>query len=204
MFNPESLLRSAYDIISVGDHKQFPNATFILGEGAQTVLANATGLKDPNNPGAAAVLPGCVPLERSTFLPSSLFTENIGGFPAAFDYYGDGSLYIIDSPGHLGGHINILARTSAEGSWIYLGGDTCHDLRLLTGEKEIFFETDADGRVFGCIHEDKDVAAEHIRRVGELRRMNEVHVLVAHDYEWYNANKGGSAFLPGRIPPAGI
>ncbi|KAJ5385600.1 hypothetical protein N7517_003511 [Penicillium concentricum] len=54
----------------------------------------------------------------------------IGGF-RAHDYFGDGSLYLLDSPGHCAGHLSALARTtssSAEGgtSFVFLGGDICH------------------------------------------------------------------------------
>lgn len=54
----------------------------------------------------------------------------IGGFKA-HDYFGDGSLHLLDSPGHCAGHISALARTtpaSAEGgtSFVFLGGDICH------------------------------------------------------------------------------
>lgn len=120
------------------------------------------------------------------------------------DYFGDGSFYVIDSPGHLGGHINVLARTSADGSWIFLGGDTCHDVRILTGEKQMFYEADATGKVISCAHVDKDKAQEHIDRVGALMKIEKVHVLVAHDWEWYEKNKGGPAFLPGKIPPVSL
>lgn len=51
----------------------------------------------------------------------------IGRF-AAYDYFGDGSFYILDSPGHAIGHINALARTHASPSsaFIHLGGDSAH------------------------------------------------------------------------------
>ena len=43
----------------------------------------------------------------------------------AYDFYGDGSLYLIDSPGHSIGHMCALARTSPN-EFIFLGGDICH------------------------------------------------------------------------------
>jgi glyoxylase-like metal-dependent hydrolase (beta-lactamase superfamily II) len=50
----------------------------------------------------------------------------IGQF-SAFDYFGDGSLYLIDSPGHCVGHLCALARTSTNPStFIFLGGDAAH------------------------------------------------------------------------------
>ncbi len=131
--------------------------------------------------------------------PSEL-TESIGPFPRAYDYFGDGSMYIVDAAGHLPGHVNIFARTNANGSWIYLAGDTAHDMALLTGEREVAFSFDEAGKMV-CAHTDKDKAVAHIARVRQLLGVPKVQVLLAHDYVWYEANKGGEAFLPGVIPP---
>ena len=50
----------------------------------------------------------------------------IGKFDA-FDYFGDGSFYILDGPGHTTGHICGLARvTKSPDSYIFMGGDSCH------------------------------------------------------------------------------
>ncbi len=51
----------------------------------------------------------------------------IGRFKA-FDYFGDGSFYLLDSPGHAIGHMCGFARvkTGAEDSFIFMGGDACH------------------------------------------------------------------------------
>ncbi len=125
----------------------------------------------------------------------------MGPFPRAHDYFGDGSLYLIDAVGHLAGHINVLARTSETGSWIYLGSDTAHDKRLLTGEKEVAFVLGPGGKML-CAHVSKDDAIEHIRRVGSLLKVPKVLVLLGHDSEWYERNKNGPAFLPGVIPAA--
>jgi glyoxylase-like metal-dependent hydrolase (beta-lactamase superfamily II) len=43
----------------------------------------------------------------------------------ALDYFGDGSFYLLDSPGHAIGHICGLARVTS-GSFIFMGGDACH------------------------------------------------------------------------------
>lgn len=48
----------------------------------------------------------------------------IGNF-AAFDFFGDGSFYLLDSPGHAIGHMCGLARTTPT-SFVFLGGDICH------------------------------------------------------------------------------
>jgi glyoxylase-like metal-dependent hydrolase (beta-lactamase superfamily II) len=53
-------------------------------------------------------------------------TLRIGKFPA-FDYFGDGSFYLLDSPGHAIGHLCGLARTTTNPpTFILMGGDICH------------------------------------------------------------------------------
>ncbi|KAF2165802.1 hypothetical protein M409DRAFT_24089 [Zasmidium cellare ATCC 36951] len=80
-------------------------------------------------------LPGWPSLESSPF-PESAFAGRdvievpfsdelrIGKFQA-WDYFGDGSLHILNSPGHAVGHIAALVKTTPDTA-IFLGGDTCH------------------------------------------------------------------------------
>jgi glyoxylase-like metal-dependent hydrolase (beta-lactamase superfamily II) len=50
----------------------------------------------------------------------------VGPFPAK-DFYGDGSFYLLDTPGHWPGHMCGLARTSTSpDTFVFLGGDICH------------------------------------------------------------------------------
>ncbi|KAF2653874.1 hypothetical protein K491DRAFT_779952 [Lophiostoma macrostomum CBS 122681] len=59
-------------------------------------------------------------------LESEDFDKTVGGFKA-HDYFGDGSLYLLDAPGHALGHLNALARTSAEPeSFVFLTADSVH------------------------------------------------------------------------------
>ncbi|CRK19589.1 hypothetical protein BN1723_017793 [Verticillium longisporum] len=51
-------------------------------------------------------------------------SQNIAGYPAR-DFFGDGSLYILSTPGHAIGHISALVRTE-ENSFAFLGADICH------------------------------------------------------------------------------
>jgi glyoxylase-like metal-dependent hydrolase (beta-lactamase superfamily II) len=48
----------------------------------------------------------------------------IGNF-RAHDYLGDGSFYLLDTPGHAIGHMCGLARTTPT-TFVFLGGDICH------------------------------------------------------------------------------
>ncbi len=59
------------------------------------------------------------------------FTEpvpslTLGAF-RAYDFFGDGSFYLLDAPGHDHGHIAGLARTTSNpDTFIFMGGDLCH------------------------------------------------------------------------------
>lgn len=48
----------------------------------------------------------------------------IGQFQA-YDYFNDGSLYLLNVPGHAIGHISALVRTTPD-TFVLLGGDVCH------------------------------------------------------------------------------
>ena len=94
----------------------------------------------------------------------------------------------------------MLARMSPDGAWIHLGGDAAHHFCLLTGERQVAYSVNAGGAV-RCVHVNREVAEESIRRIGKLLDISRVQVLIAHDVDWYDANKGGDAFFPGTIPP---
>ena len=51
---------------------------------------------------------------------------NLGRY-RAYDFFGDGSFYLLDTPGHAIGHMCGLARTSADPpEFIFMGGDITH------------------------------------------------------------------------------
>jgi len=104
------------------------------------------------------------------------------------DLFGDGSVYVVDMPGHLPGHLNLLCRTKDR--WICLCGDAFHDRRLLTGEKEIGTWENAEGHTL-CIHLDKEGAAESIRRLRELQDKGGggIELVAAHEEQWWETNK---------------
>ncbi|PIL34060.1 hypothetical protein GSI_03769 [Ganoderma sinense ZZ0214-1] len=175
-----------------GDAALFPTPQFFVGEGSRALAAN-TYPNNANSPVPADVIPE----DRTIYLdPKAWPALQIGPFPRALDFYGDGSVYVVDAGhGHIPGHLNLLVRTSADGGWIYLAGDSAHHWSLLTGEGKIGHHPH-----FGCAHADPEAAAEHMERIKTLVRENpRVRVLLAHDEVWYNANKGGTAFWPGTI-----
>ncbi|KAI0042227.1 Metallo-hydrolase/oxidoreductase [Auriscalpium vulgare] len=180
----------------IGDPAPFTGATFLLGAGARPLLEHAY----PDDP-QSKIPAGHFPLARTVFLDNVDWAP-VGPFPRALDLYGDGSVYVVDAPGHMPGHVNLLVRASADGAWVYLAGDSAHDWRLVTGEAHIAHYRVPGADVDSCAHQD-DVrqAEEHIGRIRGLRALPRVQVLLAHDVPWYEENRGGAAFFPGRLSP---
>lgn len=131
--------------------------------------------------------------------PGSRDWKPLGPFENAIDMFGDGLVYIIDSPGHLVGHLNLLVRIGPE-DWVYLAGDSCHHARLLSGETE-FARWEENG-IHVCIHADEALATDTLRRIQKLRAEGiggggggTVEVILAHDNEWYRDHQ--ESVLPG-------
>jgi glyoxylase-like metal-dependent hydrolase (beta-lactamase superfamily II) len=113
--------------------------------------------------------------------------QALGELPAVLDVFQDGSVYIVHAPGHLPGHINLLAHVDHSDSgrkWVYLAGDACHDRRILRREREIGEWHDVEGQRC-CIHADRTGAEETIERLRVLEKQG-VEVIFAHDVEWEN------------------
>jgi len=175
-----------------GDTSLFTKSIFLVGEECQSLFTSSFP-SDPKSLFAADLLP----TGRTRYIKATEW-QAIGPFPRAFDFYGDGSLYVIDAPGHLPGHVNLLARTSSDGAWIYLAGDSAHFWQLITGEAEVAMGH--PGHFHSCAHADKELADESIARIRKVLELPRVRVIIAHDAPWYQENKGGPAFLPGKIP----
>ncbi|EMD37813.1 hypothetical protein CERSUDRAFT_154718 [Gelatoporia subvermispora B] len=169
-----------------GDSRPFANATFIL-TGATRELVTPGWPADQKSRYSSDIFPQ----ERMLVL-STDWWEPLGPFPRAHDLFGDGSLYIVDAPGHVAGHLNVLARTSADGAWVLFVGDSAHHVKLLRGEAGI-----ADRPPWGCAHADKQQAEEHLGRIRRLAALPRVRIMLAHDLEWYEENQEGPAFFPG-------
>jgi glyoxylase-like metal-dependent hydrolase (beta-lactamase superfamily II) len=193
----------------IGEPHDFPSSTFVVGHGARAVLASATSsLRGGHSFFEPDLLPEGRSIELSEPSSSTLETQhlavvsgalNFNGnwrpherLPQTLDLFNDGSLLIVNAPGHLPGHINLLLRTPGDRQ-IYLGGDACHDRRLLTGEKAIGEWTDAEGHVC-CIHADRNQADETIKRIRTLEKEG-VEIIFAHDVEWENEPANRTRFF---------
>ncbi|KAL2420093.1 hypothetical protein ABEF95_006264 [Exophiala dermatitidis] len=193
----------------VGEPHDFPKSTFVVGNGAVALLQGAGSLRGSHSFFEADLLPP----ERTIELPNPFeevdedsktygsgpdaadFTQEwkpYGNLPRILDVFHDGSLYIVDSPGHLPGHINLLAKTGPTSS-VYLAGDSCHDRRIMRNERQIGEWLDDHGHIC-CIHADKKLAEQTIQRIQELES-NGVEVIFAHDYEWEEDPRNQSRFF---------
>lgn len=184
----------------IGDTRPFTNAQFVVG-GETTQLFQPGFPSDPNSPYASDLLPE----GRTLYISPGEGVDahkwtSLGPFPQAYDYFGDGSLYIVDAAGHLPGHVNVLARTSSNGGWIYLAGDSAHDWRLIRGESDIAAHKDEHGHVTMCMHLDIEKAKLTIERIAKLLKYPRVRVVIAHDLDFWEANADRAAFWPGKIP----
>jgi len=193
----DSVLISHMHFDHIGDPTEFierTNATFIVGPGSDKLVQDGY----PGNP-ASEFHESTLPKDpaRLRVLQGSDFNTAIGPFPRAMDLLGDGSLYVIDSPGHLPGHVNVLIRTSSDGGWIYLASDAAHDVRMINAGKDIAVFPAPNGKVL-CAHHSPEAARENIASIRAVSKLPRVQVILAHDYEWDAVHKKDS-FLPHQI-----
>ncbi|KAK6983991.1 Lactamase-B domain-containing protein [Favolaschia claudopus] len=181
--NVERVIISHLHFDHIGDHSPFTKATFILGGEGEASLVDGY----PGNP-LSKTLADSTPKDRTVFLKPEGFNTSVGPFPRAKDLFEDGSVYVIDTPGHCAGHITI-----------FLGGDVAHDTRLLTDDATRIGTIAESGEPY-CMHRDPAQATVDIGRVRELVKMPRVEFLIAHDWKWFEDNLG-HAFLPGEVEP---
>ncbi|KAK4185882.1 beta-lactamase-like protein [Podospora australis] len=215
----------------VGEPRDFPSSTFIVGYGSLNILS---GISHTSLRGGHSFFENDLLDQTRTIELLDPEVDNVGSnspsyshhadghhagevgqqqmdfsqpwtpiselnLPLTLDVFGDGSLYIVDAPGHLPGHINLLARTKQR--WVYLAGDSCHDRRIMSREKEIGEWEDAQGNTC-CIHANRSEAEETIERIRGLERAG-VEVIFSHDGEWEQRNQHRFFGAPSRQDQGG-
>ncbi|OQV09344.1 hypothetical protein CLAIMM_13474 [Cladophialophora immunda] len=124
----EALIWSHWHYDHIGDPSTFPGSTaLVVGPGfREAFLPGYPEGKDS-------------PIRQSDYqgrelreLEFDAGQKRIGGLQY-HDYFGDGSFYVLNAPGHAVGHLCALARVTAAGSetsdqdtFIFMGGDACH------------------------------------------------------------------------------
>ncbi|KAJ6590549.1 hypothetical protein DFH09DRAFT_1307097 [Mycena vulgaris] len=124
-----------------GDMSKFPSSTDLVF-GQDTV--KTTSASNPNSQLLESDLAGRKLVEVD-FTNSQL---EFGGFKA-HNFFGDGSLYVLNAPGHLSGHVCALARVTPT-SFIFLGGDACHHVGLLRPTEELHKHFPCPGEILAA------------------------------------------------------
>ncbi|KAI8673119.1 Lactamase-B domain-containing protein [Fusarium sp. Ph1] len=115
--NLKSIVWSHWHWDHIGDGSKFPaSVDIVVGPGFTAEFAPGWPEK-PDSPVLASDL-------RGHRIHEPEFDTSVAGF-TAHDYFGDGSFYLLDVPGHALGHICGLARTTPD-TFIFMGADACH------------------------------------------------------------------------------
>ncbi|KAH8821884.1 beta-lactamase-like protein [Xylogone sp. PMI_703] len=123
----EAIIWSHWHYDHIGDPSTFPGSTnLIVGPGTTEAFCPAY----PTNPDSVLLESDFAGRETITidFEKDPLKIGNYRGY----DFFGDGSFYLLDAPGHAIGHISGLARVTStsegdgEDTFILMGGDTAH------------------------------------------------------------------------------
>lgn len=198
-----------------------PHTKFVVGPGALDVLngKNESVKVGPHSHFEADLLPPSRTIELVDPDTTAAQRTNLGDdklstrhwlplgttLPHTIDIFSDGSLYLVNAPGHLPGHINLLVRTHPSQSSVYLAGDACHDMRLFHGTHSIATWQDDAGKTC-CIHVDKPRTEETIKRIraladGELdgEGFGKVEIVFAHNPDWEAEAKEKGRFWPGSL-----
>lgn len=185
-----------------GDPSTFPSTTeLVVGPGFKA--AHLPGY--PENPNATLLQTD----HEGRNVREIDFSGESGGFKIgrfnAHDYFGDGSFYLLDTPGHSVGHMCGLARTTTDPpTFIFMAGDASHHAgefrptEYLPLPKEVKTSSVHSGAEFQDVHwdksatkpfynvtasfaHDKELADWTIAGLGEFDCQENVLLLTAHD-----------------------
>lgn len=157
-----------------GDCTKFPDADIIVGPGSRAATT-------PGYPHATESPFSSAPLEHPRFRELSFETDSwapLGPFPRALDFFGDHSFYLLDTPGHMLGHLGALALTGKD-EWVFIGGDCCHHRSLLVGTRPMSVTVGPNGTA--SFHKDPTTAMRTIEKIRLLEEGGDVFVALAHD-----------------------
>lgn len=121
----EAIIWSHHHFDHIGDPSTFPKSTtLVVGPGISELCWPGYPTKqdgvvlDADNEGRT--------VQEIDFTAQPL---RVGDFDA-FDYFGDGSFYLLNAPGHSAGHMTALARVTTnendDDSFVFMGADACH------------------------------------------------------------------------------
>ncbi|KAI0158507.1 beta-lactamase-like protein [Pestalotiopsis sp. NC0098] len=122
-----SVIWSHFHFDHIGDISKFPSSTeLVVGPGFKQKFSRAYPT-DPDSVLRESYWENRT-LREISYDSSDPQVSRIGAF-RAYDFFGDGSFYLLDTPGHAVGHVAGLARTTTgedRDTFIFMGGDLCH------------------------------------------------------------------------------
>ena len=157
----------------------FPNAEIVLGGTTRPLLDERVYPANPE--GRLTAFPENQDLvfvdfhDPASSIAGDTRFERISPFATfahAVDFFGDGSLYLVDTPGHIAGHLSALARIAPE-VFMFLAGDLCHHREAYEPGIKLTSES---------MYEDLETARATVRRLVKLNGENaNVIVVLAHE-----------------------
>ena len=187
----EAIVWSHSHFDHVGDPSRFPpSTTLVVGPGVPAAAWPGYP-SDPNG----TVLDSDAAGRAVREISFGGLALRIGRFDA-LDYFGDGSFYLLDAPGHAPGHVCGLARTTADPpTFVFMGADACHHAGVIRPTAHLplpllevrrmawkadpcapFFEIARNG-----LFPDHAAATETVAKIQELDACDNVFVVLSHD-----------------------
>ncbi|USP76879.1 uncharacterized protein yc1106_04153 [Curvularia clavata] len=157
----------------------FPNATAYFGPGTKA-SCEPGHMKNPNLQWDGRFFDPDHATEKWQELEGEW--QPFGPFEKALDYFGDGSFWILDAPGHMPGNLAAAARLR-NGEWVVLGSDCCHSRDLLDGRREIACFPGPSSELMS-LHSDIESAKDTIAKLRALETDHGAHIALAHDTSW--------------------
>ncbi|EJT98398.1 hypothetical protein DACRYDRAFT_24450 [Dacryopinax primogenitus] len=120
--------------------------------------------------------------------------EKLGSYEKAWDWFGDGGLWLAQAPGHCPGHMVALCRVSTSpDTYVLLGGDTCHSRYIYSPFPSpsarwpcacwAYPAEGPEAKPSHTMHEDLSLAYESIARLTRMDMEDNVMSVLAHETE---------------------
>lgn len=168
----QTVIYSHHHFDHTGDIRDYPEARIVVGPGVLDLKKSWKRVLKGLNPDD---LPEGRPVREMKFTGSS----GIGPFAETEDFLGDGSIYLVNTPGHCTGAIGALLRLKS--GWVFLAGDAVYvrDNYRQPSPKGVLYGRSAD--------EDRDRAWQSVLEIRELSlKAPDVRIWPSHEPELFD------------------
>jgi len=119
--------------------------------------------------------------------------QSVGAYDKAWDFFGDGSFWLAQAPGHCPGHLVALSRVSTSpDTYVVLGADTCHSRSIYSPYPTpssrcmcaLFPNPMGPEPAMVTMHSDLDEAYHSIARLTRMEMEDNVLSVLAHETEF--------------------